>query len=185
MSSCCKSGFQWDGTPVGKETKLANLNTYVTGSNKDAAVLVIADIFGWTLTNIRLLADHYASEAGVTVYVPDLWVTPPRMFGDFERKRLTLNSFDGEVVTPETMEDPEKFKNFDIGAFMGRHGKDIRGPEIFACAKALKQELGFKKLGAIGFCYGGWAVFRLGAQGELTQRIFRETSTSLGIDSSC
>lgn len=78
------------------------------------------------------------------------------------------NSFDGEVVTPETMEDPEKFKAFDIGAFLGRHGKDIRGPEIFACAKALKQELGFKKLGAVGFCFGGWAVFRLGAQGELT-----------------
>lgn len=72
MSACCKSGFQWDGTPVGKETKLANLPAYVTGTNKDAAVLVIHDIFGWTFPNIRLLADHYASEAGVTVYVPDL-----------------------------------------------------------------------------------------------------------------
>lgn len=50
-------------------------------------------------------------------------------------------------------------------AFIGRHSKDIRFPEIETCAKSLKQEHGFKKLGAIGFCYGGWAVFQLGAKG--------------------
>lgn len=72
LSKCCISGFNWDGKPTGKETKLAGLNTYVSGSNKDAAVLIIHDIFGWTFTNARLLADHYANEAGVTVYIPDL-----------------------------------------------------------------------------------------------------------------
>jgi len=146
MSSCCTSGFKWDGTPVGKETKLANLDTYVTGSNKDAAVLIVHDIFGWTLTNIRVLADHYASEAGVTVYVPDF--------------------FGGEIVTPKMMESPDRDKAFDVGAFLGRHSKELRQPEIFAAATALKQELGFKKVAAIGFCYGGWAVFRLGAKGN-------------------
>ncbi|KAJ9610818.1 hypothetical protein H2200_005595 [Cladophialophora chaetospira] len=157
MSSCCTAGFQWDGKPVGKETKLANLDTYVSGENKDAAVLIVHDVFGWTLTNVRLLADHYASEAGVTVYVPDF--------------------FGGEIVTPDMMENPDETKRLDIGAFMGRHSKDIRGPEIFACAKALKQELGFKKVGAIGFCYGGWAVFRLGAKGKPSCETDRSRST--------
>lgn len=27
-------------------------------------------------------------------------------------------------------------------------------------------ELGIRKVGAVGFCYGGWAVFHLAAQGE-------------------
>lgn len=33
-----------------------------------------------------------------------------------------------------------------------------------ACAKALKSTHGFKRLGAIGFCYGGWAVCHLGSR---------------------
>lgn len=72
MSECCKSGFKWDGKAIGKVTKIANLDTYVTGDNKDAAVLIVHDVFGWTLTNVRILADHYAKEANVTVYLPDL-----------------------------------------------------------------------------------------------------------------
>ena len=58
--------------PQGKETKLANLNAYVSGTNKEVAILLVHDIFGWTFTNLRLLADHYAQEVGATVYLPDL-----------------------------------------------------------------------------------------------------------------
>lgn len=47
---------------------------------------------------------------------------------------------------------------------MGRNNKDIRGPEITAAAKELRSK--FKKVGAIGFCYGAWAVFRLGSKGN-------------------
>jgi Dienelactone hydrolase family len=77
---------------------------------------------------------------------------------------LACTSFDGEVVAPEMLEDPEKAKTFDLMGFIGRHSKDLRFPEIQAAAKSLKTEHGFKKVGAIGFCYGGWAVFQLGAK---------------------
>ena len=72
MSECCKSGFKWNGTPTGKEEKFAGLDTYVTGDNKDVAILIVHDVFGWTLPNVRILADHYAKEANATVYLPDL-----------------------------------------------------------------------------------------------------------------
>ena len=72
MPSCCLSGFEWDGTPIGKEAKLANNDTYVTGTDKDVAVLLIHDLYGWTLQNTRLLADHFAKEISATVYLPDL-----------------------------------------------------------------------------------------------------------------
>ena len=49
---------------------------------------------------------------------------------------------------------------------VGKNGKEVRWPEIEACAKALKGELGFKKVGAMGYCYGGWAVFKLGDKSE-------------------
>lgn len=73
MSECCIKGFEWGGQPIGKESKLANNNAYVTGSNPDVAIMVISDLFGWTFTNTRLLCDHYAKEADATVYMPDLY----------------------------------------------------------------------------------------------------------------
>jgi hypothetical protein len=69
---CCKSGFEWEGKPVGQEGTLANNKVYITGSNKDAAVLLIHDVFGWTFGNLRILADHFAKEANTTVYLVDL-----------------------------------------------------------------------------------------------------------------
>lgn len=170
----CLSGFSWNGTPTGRETTLANNNTYVSGTNKEVAILMIHDIFGWTFTNLRLLADHYARDANATVYLPDLYV--PCIVLKLELYDLRQNSadkviddsFDGEVVTPDMLDDPEKAKNFDHLEFvLGRNGKEKRFPDMVACARALKEELGFKKVGAVGYCYGGWAVFQLGGQGSL------------------
>lgn len=62
------------------------------------------------------------------------------------------------------LEDPAQREKFDIMAFIGRNSKEIRGPAIEASAKELKSQ--YKKVGAIGFCYGGWAVFQLGAKGK-------------------
>ncbi|KAH5457564.1 hypothetical protein HBI30_064600 [Parastagonospora nodorum] len=145
----CKTGFAWDGKSVGKETTLGQNKAYVTGDNKDAAVLIIADIFGWTLPNVRILADHYAKEANVTVYIPDY--------------------FECEVVDPDAMSDPEKAKKFDVMAFIGRHNKDKRWPEIKANAQELKKQ--YKKVGAMGFCYGGWACFKLAADPSLIDAV--------------
>jgi hypothetical protein len=69
---CCLQGFEWEGTPTGKESTLAINKAYVTGSNPDVAIMVIADLFGWTFINERLLSDHYANEVDATVYMPDL-----------------------------------------------------------------------------------------------------------------
>lgn len=68
----CKTGFKWNGTASGKETTLGNAHTYVAGDSKDAAILILTDVFGWTLPNIRLIADHFAKESQAIVYVPDL-----------------------------------------------------------------------------------------------------------------
>lgn len=71
MANCCKEGFKWAGNPVGKETTIASNKTYVTGDNKDVAIVIVHDVFGWTLPNLRLLADHFAKEADATVYLPE------------------------------------------------------------------------------------------------------------------
>ena len=74
LSDCCSKGFQWEGTPTGREIPFPTTSnqTYVTGDNDKAAVLLTHDLFGWKFINLRLLADHFAREIGATVYMPDL-----------------------------------------------------------------------------------------------------------------
>ncbi|CAM1511776.1 Fc.00g092890.m01.CDS01 [Cosmosporella sp. VM-42] len=140
IDPCCLKGFEWDGTPVGHTAKLANLDTYVVGDNPKAAVLLIHDLFGWKFTNLRLLADHYAREANATVYLPDF--------------------FEGESLSLESLKE-ERWWEVDLEGFMSRHGRDVGEPLIFDCARVLREK--HTKVGAVGFCYGGWAVFRLGS----------------------
>ena len=55
-------------------------------------------------------------------------------------------------------------KLIDIHGFFVKNSKEIRQPEIFACAKALRHS--HSKVAAIGYCFGGWACFRLAAKGQ-------------------
>ncbi|KAI1099124.1 dienelactone hydrolase family protein [Jackrogersella minutella] len=140
-SECCVKGFAWDGTPTGTISKLNDNDVYIAGDNPDVAVMIIHDILGWTFPNARLLADHLAREINATVYLPDF--------------------FAGEVVDMVPLIAGD-FSNFDIKAFSERHSRAAIEPEIFAAARTLRQK--HKKVGAIGYCFGGWAVFRLGAK---------------------
>ncbi|KAJ5752449.1 dienelactone hydrolase family protein [Penicillium odoratum] len=150
VQNCCVQGFAWKGKPTGHTSRLANNNVYKTGTNTDVAILFISDLFGWTFPNIRLLADHYAREIDATVYVPDF--------------------FGGEVLDFDLVA-AEKFAELDVEGFVQRNSREKREPEIFACARALKHELGYEKVGAVGYCYGGWASFRLGAKEHAGERL--------------
>ncbi|KAL2823272.1 Alpha/Beta hydrolase protein [Aspergillus cavernicola] len=141
LATCCLKTFSWDGTPAGRIGKLDQNSTYITGDNPNLAILIVHDLLGWSFPNVRLLADHYAREANATVYVPDF--------------------FDGEVLPFEPL-IAGRFHEVDLPAFRKRNSRDIREPEVFRCAAALRGI--YKVTAAVGFCYGGWAVFRLGAE---------------------
>ncbi|KAI0466839.1 dienelactone hydrolase [Xylaria cf. heliscus] len=147
FSSCCIKTFTWGGTPSGTETKLSNNDCYVTGDNKDRAILLVHDLFGWKYPNIRLLADHFAREVHATVYVPDF--------------------FGGWVVDWKAVED-DRWSEIDLDGVVKNQSREIRGPEIAACARAIKADLGFKRLGAVGYCYGGWAVCHIASKAQET-----------------
>ncbi|KAI5458353.1 Alpha/Beta hydrolase protein [Mariannaea sp. PMI_226] len=160
MSECCFKGFLWKREPIGEERTIGNLHTYITGSNSDVAILLIHDMFGWTFPNTRILADMYAKEVDATVYVPDF--------------------FGNEVLSSEIIRDRSRWKELDLPAFEKRNSKEVREPEIFECAKALR--LQYKRVGAAGFCFGGWAVFRLGAHENLVDCILTAHPTWLTKD---
>lgn len=74
------------------------------------------------------------------------------------------SSFGGESLPLNVLLDESRWNELDLPSFMARNTKAIREPEIFACAKALRSEHKYSSIGAIGFCFGGWGVFRLGAK---------------------
>jgi dienelactone hydrolase len=135
FSSCCLKHFSWDGIPSGHEFTLASNPTYVTGSNADVAILYIHDALGWKFNNARLLADHFAREANATVYMPDF--------------------FGGERLDENAIKEG-RWGGIDMPGFMKRNAREMREPEIFACARELRGK--YKKLGTVGYCFGGWAV---------------------------
>ncbi|KAH6698501.1 Alpha/Beta hydrolase protein [Leptodontidium sp. MPI-SDFR-AT-0119] len=139
VSECCIRGTLWEGEPEGRKDSLDGRPCYVTGSNPRVAIMIIHDLFGWTFRNIQRLADHYATEADATVYVPDF--------------------FGGEVLPLDIVLDQSQWSKLDLPAFMGRNTKAIRTPEILGCAKELRSK--YERVGAIGFCFGGWGSFRL------------------------
>lgn len=82
---------------------------------------------------------------------------------------LTTHSYDGEVVDPGVFTDPEQRAKINLPEFLGRHSKDTRYPEILACANELKSR--YTKTAAIGYCWGAWACFRLGADPSVIDAI--------------
>jgi len=82
---------------------------------------------------------------------------------------LIQNSYAGEIIPHDTLTEAflslTKMKLLDLPAFNSRHGKDIRYPEILSCAKALKSQ--YSKVGVVGYCWGGWACFRLAGEDNL------------------
>lgn len=152
-STCCLRSSLWEGTPSGTETTLPGVPnpTYIaqplpnqtadTGpSAPRVAILYIPDLFGWSFRNARLLADAYAREANATVYLPDF--------------------YGGEVVPLEAAL-AGRWEEIDLAGFTARNARAIREPEIVAFARALREK--YDRVAAVGFCYGGWAVHRLGA----------------------
>lgn len=148
---CCKQGSFHKGTPKGTETTVAGRKAYVTGpEDAKAAVLLIADVFGWALNNTRVLADGYAEGIGARVYVPDF--------------------FDGEALPTEIMDDPEKRAKFDLMAFLGKHHpRNAAYPLVEPVAKEIKSKHG--KLGAIGFCWGAPSTLWLGGPGKIADAV--------------
>jgi dienelactone hydrolase len=72
-----------------------------------------------------------------------------------------VDFFGGEIIPFKPILE-HRFDEVDLMGFLTPNSREIREPEIFEAARLLRQK--HRKVGAIGFCYGGWACFRLGAK---------------------
>ncbi|PBP18573.1 alpha/beta-hydrolase [Diplocarpon rosae] len=142
-STCCTIGVRHEGAPSGKLIKFENIEGYVaeaTGKtiHTDTAILFLPDVIGiWN--NSKLMADQYAANGYYTL-MPDLF------YGD----QLSLN----------------RPADFDIMAWVTKgtggnnpHTWEAVDPIVEKSIKYL-QDQGYKKIGAVGYCFGAKYVVR-------------------------
>ncbi|KAF9779185.1 dienelactone hydrolase [Thelephora terrestris] len=118
---------------------------YVTGDNSETALIVVYDAFGYFPQTLQG-ADILAKSVGAQVFMPDF-------FGEG-------NACSTEKVPPKNDEDRKYFQEFMEGP--GNFPASV--PRLVAFADVLKAE-GFKKIGALGYCWGGKVVL-MGASNE-------------------
>ncbi|ODV85429.1 hypothetical protein CANARDRAFT_198994 [[Candida] arabinofermentans NRRL YB-2248] len=76
-TSQCFQAIKHEGTPAGSIETINGIPTYVTGDSTSSKYLIIfTDIFGLSINNTLLVADHFAKE-GYYVLAPDIIENDP------------------------------------------------------------------------------------------------------------
>ncbi|KAK4460654.1 dienelactone hydrolase [Cladorrhinum samala] len=142
---CCTVGIKHEGTPTGKSVKIAGkhdayLATPPEGKeHKGVGILFLPDVIGiWQ--NSQLTADQFAANGYLT---------------------LILDTFNGDPIKLNRPAD------FDFGAWLTKgsdgnnpHTTEQVDPIVEDAIKALKEEYGIQKIGAVGYCFGAKYVVR-------------------------
>jgi dienelactone hydrolase len=109
------------------------VETYIAtpkdNKNPDKAIVFLTDIFG-IFSNAQLLADEFANNGYLTV-IPDL--------------------FQGDKIEVSAMESGKA----DLPAWLPNHQPANVDPVVESTLKYVRETLGVKKVGAVGYCFGG------------------------------
>lgn len=113
---------------------------YPADKPTENAILILTDVIGHKFINVQLIADHFAA-AGYLVVMPDL--------------------FNGDTVP---LNRPEGFNIMD---WVKNHLPVQTEPIIDAVLKEMRENLGCKRIGGVGYCFGGKYVCRYLKPGKL------------------
>ncbi|KAF3041199.1 hypothetical protein E8E11_005088 [Didymella keratinophila] len=135
---CCAIGVKHEGTPKGEIKTFGDIRAYEIypeDRSTQNAVLIMTDVLGFEFTNVQLIADQFAANGYYTI-IPDVFrgnEIPFPMPSDFD-----FPSWKETKMPREADVDP-----------------------IYAAIiKHLRGELGVKRLGGVGYCFGGKYVCR-------------------------
>lgn len=123
---------------------------YQVGSGQNG-LLFVPDVWGWNGGRIRALADDFAKK-GLSCWVPK--ILQPAFEG----------GTDGDGLPPSF--NPAE-RGSEFGPLFGdtwNHAKVM--PKLKSVMKCMKSS-GVKKIGVLGFCYGGWIGMYLAKEGGL------------------
>ncbi|KAJ5994254.1 hypothetical protein N7451_009978 [Penicillium sp. IBT 35674x] len=142
--SCCYKGVKHEGVAKGKLSQIAGIEAYTVypeSQSTEKAILILTDILGHQFINIQLIADQFAAN-GYFVVIPDL----------FEGDPVPLNK-PGEF-------DMEKWRAGEYNSKGIAHSPPNVDPIVDSCLKEMRDTLGCKTIGAVGYCFGAKYVVR-------------------------
>lgn len=157
----CIKGSIHEGQPQGTEEPIHGLNTYVVGNriNPRAIIVVYSDIFGLKLPNNKLIADAYARGGDYLVYLPDFFEGDPvnlaladALIPVDEKNQSTFSKYTGLLAN---------MPSFLL--WMTRHKHDRTEKTCIDFLQKLRLETPkTRKIGMVGFCWGGRYAIRAG-----------------------
>lgn len=161
-SECIKGSIH-KGQPQGTEEPIHGLNTYVVGNrtNPRAIIVMYSDVFGLALPNNKLIADAYAQSGEYLVYLPDF----------FEGDPVHLAMAD--VLIPVDSANQSSFSKYtgllaNMPSFLMWMSRHRQGPTEKVCVdflqKLRRSTPRTRKIGMVGFCWGGRYAIRAGAK---------------------
>ncbi|KAF2740984.1 hypothetical protein EJ04DRAFT_507422 [Polyplosphaeria fusca] len=168
----CFRGGRATGDPVGELETIHGVKTYVAGTaasrTSQSTVIFYTDAFGLDLLNNKLLADAYVSATGFRVLVPDIIpggaMSPDVMpIMDKALEPVSLFNVYGQLLRIYHIFHAVSY----FGPFMWRAFPASKAAfqACLAFARDIKGELpDGAKLGAAGFCWGGFQSVNLAAQ---------------------
>jgi len=161
----CVSGSRLPGTPQGTMFKVGPTDCYYARALERAptadknAILLFTDIFGLALENSKIIADDFAKETGLDVYVPDMFAGHPPVSNE------DLQPYDHWQVGVK----PPLWKNLGftwqvlkaMPYLLTTSWPSNVTKRMCAFIETLKKEKGLEKVGAVGYCYGGQMIAEL------------------------
>mmetsp|Transcript_1351 Transcript_1351/g.3074 ORF Transcript_1351/g.3074 Transcript_1351/m.3074 type:complete len:273 (+) Transcript_1351:72-890(+) len=165
----CFSGALDKGNPLGSETRIAGLDVYVTSQEEaqdkiNDAVVIITDVFGWRLPNIRLIADKMAAELEMRIYIPDFhdgWSPPSWLLDGWLDPAPT---FWGRVCQWAWL----VIRLPQVLFWIATRGDRAVVPRVERFLRELREKHNAERIIASGYCWGArYAVLAAGCRGQV------------------
>ena len=128
---------QRPATNVELTCKAQTYFAYPKDKNTENAILILTDVLGHDFINAQLIADQFAAN-GYLCVMPDLFHGDPAAFNR---------------------------EGFDLMGWLKGHPVERVDPVIEAVIKEMRGKMGVKRIGGVGYCFGGKYVVR-NLQGE-------------------
>jgi dienelactone hydrolase len=167
---CYKGGIHdHKGDAKGHEEQIHGLRTYITGpsatSTSKSTIIYFTDAFGLELINNKILADRFATGTGLRVLMPDIIPGGPVSIGLIEPmenafKPVTWWDIWGQIKRVGYVLNCARYLIFF--AFAANPKKPAAHKGFLEWTRKVKSELPpGAKLGACGFCWGGYPSTKL------------------------
>lgn len=156
-----------DYQPKGSMKDASGLPYYAVGEGS-STLIVANDIYGIDSGRHKQVADKLAADLGIQVVLPKLW-TNGAASGNPSGVSWLLDKYALDPVPWYRKPGAFFYSLYHMKSFLGdlkAHNWDLLKPKLHDQLLPALKEGGTKKIGLLGFCWGGWFVTRASSSPE-------------------